>query len=267
MTLKQLFRDYALEKTIGKVILRDALQRELEGYQAAEWVVCHSQWAAESVMREYAIPAAKIRTIVPGANIDFVVFQHWYNTASMHLRQPHEPLRLLFIGKYWDRKGLDRLLETLLILQQKTRQVKLQVMGCDRNTLPVHLQNLPDVEWLGFVNKRTDTERFLQITGNADVGCLLSRAEAGGMVLREYHALGLIVMGPDVGGAPEHLFSDAGKAFPPESSAEEIANWIYTLATDYELYRKLRVRAWEKRQRATWETSVKQWREILPRNR
>lgn len=264
MTLQQLFVDYQIVATIGKSIAADALAREKEGYQSAELIVCHSQWAANSVVKDYGINASKVKAIVPGANIDRSALVAWQEQATMRLRLPDEPLKLIFVGKYWDRKGLDRLLEALLLVNQQTSKVQLQVMGCERSSLPAHLQNVSGVEWLGFINKRTEMKRFLDTVASADVGCLLSRAEAGGMALREYHALGLIVLGTAVGGAPEHMFADAGHAFAADATAEQIAEWVVKLASNMEYYRQLRQAAWQRRQQATWLETVRQWRTILP---
>lgn len=264
MTLKQLFVDYQIDATIGKSIAADALAREKAGYQAAVLVVCHSRWAANSVVNDYGVEASKVKVIVPGANIDRTALMAWQEQSSMRLRLPGEPLKLIFVGKYWDRKGLDRLLEALLLVNRQKQQVHLQVMGCERSTLPAHLQNVNGVEWLGFINKRTEMQRFLDTVASADVGCLLSRAEAGGMALREYHALGLIVLGTAVGGAPEHMFPDAGQSFTAEATVEEIAAWIVKLTNDMEYYRQLREAAWQRRLQATWLETVRQWRTILP---
>jgi glycosyltransferase involved in cell wall biosynthesis len=195
MTLKQLFDFYQQRNSVGPVIAQEALQREKEGYQAAELVVCHSHWAAQSVIEEYGIKAEKVKAIVPGANLDRETYQRWYLKALQPVRTSDQPLRLVFIGKYWDRKGLDRLLEAVQFVQQQGRKIELSVMGCRREELPAHLRETAHVTWLGFLDKRTEMTRFLNLVTQADMGCLLSRAEAGGMVLREYHALGLVVLG------------------------------------------------------------------------
>ncbi|MFO0813398.1 MAG: glycosyltransferase family 4 protein [Gemmatales bacterium] len=264
MTLLQLFDEYGDRERIGPAIARDALAREKEGYQAAEKVVCHSRWAAESVINDYGVAPDKVHAIIPGANLNRKTLLHWQENFPGRTRQPGEPLKLIFIGKYWDRKGLDRLLEALLLVQQHSSSIELKVLGCEKQSLPAHLQNVPNVEWLGFIDKRKELPRFLQLLAEADVGCLLSRAEAGGMVLREYHAAGLIVMGPRVGGAPEHLFSEAGQAFPPSATPLEVADWLLRLMHDQDYYHVLRNAAWACRHLATWDETVRQWRTIMP---
>lgn len=177
----------------------------------------------------------------------------------MPTRQQGDPLKLVFVGKYWDRKGLDRLLAAMHIVQQQAKPIQLTVIGCQRNDLPDNLRDVPDVTWIDFIDKRTELPRFIETVSDADIGCLLSRAEAGGMVLREFHALGLIVMGTAVGGSPEHLFEDAGRIFSTTAIGEEIAKWLIHLINHPDELTDLRTRAWSKRTLATWDESVRQW--------
>src|SRR5260221_7507495 len=193
MTLLQLFDFYQQRNTVGGHIAQEALTREKEGYQAAELIVCHSHWAAQSVM-DYGIDAKKVHVVVPGANLDRDAYRAWESSRRLVVgsgqqnrqgdkgtrRQgdekpisdfplpPHlpvslssDPLRLVFVGKYWQRKGLDRLLEALQIVHRRGMPVQLQVIGCDRLDLPVHLRQTPNVEWLGFLDKRRELARFL----------------------------------------------------------------------------------------------------------
>jgi glycosyltransferase involved in cell wall biosynthesis len=267
MTLRQLFEEYQQRGTVGSAIAKEALAREKEGYQAAELVVCHSHWAARSVIQDYGIDVARVKSVVPGANLDRDAYRAWDQKTpprQTNSADPNAPLRLIFIGKYWHRKGLDRLCDALQLVQQQKVPFHLQVLGCRQEDLPLPLRHTPHVEWLGFIDKRRETERFLQLVANADVGCLLSRAEAGGMALREYHALGLVVMGPAVGGAPEHLFADAGKAFGPDDPPAAIAEWLVKLRQNPEDWKRLRERAWQRRHEALWDHTVQQWHAFWP---
>lgn len=263
MTLKQLFEFYQVGSSIGSAIAREAIERERVGYQSAELMVGHSRWAAQSIIQDYGISPEKVHAIIPGANLDRTTYLQWYSTATCRMRNPHDPLKLIFVGKYWDRKGLDRLLEALKLVHAEGKRYELTVMGCQRSTLPAHLQDVPNVNWVGFLDKSKEAQRFFDLVASADVGCLLSRAEAGGMVLREYHALGLIVMGTAVGGSPEHMFADAGKAFVPDDDAETIARWIVQLIDDHAFYASLREAAWKHRLQATWDETVQHWRTLL----
>lgn len=265
-TLRQLFDYYGLRPTIGKRIAADALEREAGGYAAAAGVIAHSHWAAESVIREYGINPDRVHVVVPGANLDPEAYRAWAvnvppGSGGDSVRAP----RLVFVGKYWYRKGLDRLLEALQITRAAGGTVELRVIGCARESLPAQLRNTPGVEWAGFVHKHRDPERFIRLVAECDAGCLLSRAEAGGIALREYHALGLAVLGPDTGGAPDHMFSDAAIMIKPDANAEMIANQLLELEREPKRLAVLRQVARARRHEALWETSVANLEAVLCR--
>lgn len=267
MTLLQLFDFYQQRSTVGHAIAQEAVQREKAGYQSASVVVCHSRWAAESVIRDYGTSSDKVKVVVPGANLDRDAYFAWDKEAEeRHAKElnSNPPLKLVFIGKYWQRKGLDRLLEALQLAHKRGFLAHLTVIGCQKTDLPSHLQETPNVEWLGFLDKRFQFNQFLDIVSSADIGCLLSRAEAGGMALREFHALGLVVMGPDVGGAVDHLFRDIDSSFKPEDPPERIADWLVDVRSDGQRWGELRRCAWERRAEALWDHSVKQWQAFWP---
>jgi glycosyltransferase involved in cell wall biosynthesis len=256
-TLLQLFDHYGIRSTIGRSIARDALEREREGYQRASGIVMHSRWAAASVVRDYGIAPAKVAVVVPGANID-----HRASECSMgrhRAASPREggPLRLVFVGRNPARKGLDRLLRAFRIARSRGAKCALRVIGCAPGELPKELRTIPGVEWLGFVDKWRDAARFLQAVGECDVGCLLSRAEAGGIGLREYHALGLAVIGPDVGGSPDHVIREAAELVSPDASDEEIAELLVNLAQDRDRVQRMRDLSWEHRAEMHWSASMR----------
>ena len=132
-TLLQLFDHYRLRRTIGHRVAREALARERDGYHAAAGIVTHSQWAADSVRDHYGVPLERIHVAVPGANIERAPYERWESRA-----QPAStggPLRLVFIGKDWYRKGLDRLLEALSVARARGFRGSLRIIGCDRQSL------------------------------------------------------------------------------------------------------------------------------------
>lgn len=268
MTLVQLFDFYQERSTIGRAIAREAMEREKEGYQAAETVVCFSNWAAQSVIGQYQVEPGKVKVVLPGANIDRDTYYKWDGQVrqSRRPRKPDDPLQLIFVGKYWKRKGLDRLLEAIILAQKQGVHAHLKIMGCPQSDLPQHLQHVPDVQWLGFINKRHELPKFLDVVSQADIGCLLSRAEAGGMAMREYHACGLAVMGPKVDGAVEGMLPGTGRAFGPTETPEAIAQWLVELNRNPEQFMTLRENAWNQRHEALWDTTVKGFRAFWPLN-
>ena len=76
-TLEQLFEYYGLAKIVPEWVRRDAIAREQVQYAAAEGVICHSAWTAESVRNAYAIDDSKIHVVSCGANLDLAALGIW----------------------------------------------------------------------------------------------------------------------------------------------------------------------------------------------
>ena len=256
-TLRQLFTEYGVGSSIGRRIAREALDREREGYRAAAGVIMHSSWAARSVVDDYGVDAEKVHAVVPGANVDTEAYQRWEQRKLERERTPNDgPLRLVFVGKYWHRKGLDRLLAALEAARDLGLKATLRVIGCPKESVPPELRRVAGVEWIGFVDKRREIDRFLDLVGECDVGCLLSRAEAGGVALREYAALGLLTLGTDVGGAGEHAGAETSVLIGPTATAEMIGRALFEMLADRAKFQAARKRAWETRATALWAASV-----------
>jgi glycosyltransferase involved in cell wall biosynthesis len=264
-TLLQLFDHYGIRKDVGTRIAADALAREEEGYRRSAGVIVHSHWAADSVVRDYRIDPGKVHVVVPGANLDPVEYARWESAQTRgdgDGRSP--PLRLVFVGKDWRRKGLDRLLRGLRQARAASSRATLRVIGCPRESLPPELASVEGVEWYGFVDKGAQPGRFLDAVGECDVGCLLSRAEAGGMSVREYHALGLAVLGTQAGGSPEHALSEASVLVPVDAGDADIADILRSLERDRARLERMRRTAWEQRHSVLWEAAVAHIRHFWP---
>lgn len=267
-TLQQLFDYYGQRPLIGRRIAREAIAREREGYHAASGIIAHSRWAARSVLSDYGVPPARVHIVVPGANIVQTAYASWEEEEEQRRAAQSDrergPIRLVFVGKHWHRKGLDRLLRALALARRAGSLATLRVIGCPRETLPAQLRNTEGVEWIGFLNKRDGggTSAFLRALSECDIGCLLSRAEAGGIAFREYHALGLPVIGTDTGGAPDHMLPGASIIISTDATDEEIARVILELGTDAARLKALQDSARQQRHLALWDESVRRIKAI-----
>jgi glycosyltransferase involved in cell wall biosynthesis len=130
--------------------------------------------------------------------------------------------------------------------------------------LPEHLRATEGVEWVGFIKKHAEADRFLRMVGECDVGCLLSRAEAGGIAFREYHALGLAVVGTDTGGVAEHTLPQASILVSPDATIEEIAATLLALERDEPRRAALRDAAWRLRHTVSWAETVRRIASFWP---
>ena len=255
-TLSQLFDDYGVRATIRADVAADALEREADGYRSAHAIVVHSAWARRAVLAVGGIDAERVHVVVPGANLDAAALGRWAAAHRPSPRRAGEPLRLVFVGRHPVRKGLDRLLAAVGLARAGGVDVRLDVIGTRPQEVAPDLRGVGGTTWHGPIDKARDPGRFMAVVGGAHVGCLLSRAEAGGIGLREYHALGLAVLGPDVGGSPDHVLHEAAVLVRPEASEAEVAALLSGLAADHERVDAMREVSWRRRDEVSWGHAV-----------
>lgn len=257
-TMPHYLQGYGLGTAIGGWMQRDILRRERDGYAQATGLITHSHWAARSLIDDYGIAPAKVHVVVPGANLDPLVYEAWAAGRAAPVVDASQPLRLVFVGKAPLRKGLDRLIRAFHIARAAGADCTLRIIGCTPDKVPIELREVSGVEWRGFIHKQQDARGYLDAVADCDVGCLLSHAEAGGMCLREFHALGLAVIAPDVGGSPDHVIREAACLVKPEASDAEIATLLLGLSRDRQQVQALRDISWARRHEVLWAHSVAQ---------
>ncbi len=254
-TLTQLWDTYGQRGKLSRGVAERAMAWEREGYARAEGVIVNSTWAQQSVVADYGVPVERTAVVLQAANLEPDGYDAW---AARHT--PAEvgdgPLRLVFVGNDWRRKGLDRLLHAVARVNAGRQRVQVDVLGLTAGDVPPELAAVRHVTWHGFVDKRRDQDRMLDLLGRADVGCLLSRAEAGGNCLREFHATGLAVLGTSAGGAGEQVIADAAWLVAPDESVDEVADRLRHLAGAPDEVAARKARSWAQRTDALWPATL-----------
>jgi glycosyltransferase involved in cell wall biosynthesis len=265
-TLDQLFNYYGIASFVPKAVREDALSREKDQYEASNGVICHTRWAAASVVETYGINPSKVHTVLCGANLDPAAVSRWekkITNGSAGRSEIKRALKLVFVGKEWHRKGLDRLIRAMKLAQGRGAALELLVLGVKPAGLPKELTSDQAITWGGFVDKGRAASEFISLVASCDVGCLLSRAEAGGMSLREFARLGLPTIAPDTGGSPEFAVPEATHLVAPDAPDEVIADILTRLATVTGLLERQRQAAMETRHLAGWEQAISALSPIL----
>ncbi|MEY2703630.1 MAG: hypothetical protein RLY43_2269 [Bacteroidota bacterium] len=262
-TLIQLFELYNVNTIIGKHIIKSSLKLEKLGYERADKIFVHSNWCKESLVNDYLISENKIFVVQPGANIFPETYLKFQN-SSKSLMDKDGPLKLIFIGKEPVRKGLDRLLLALKYAQNLGASITLRVIGCDKSELKLSDDMLPEfVEWVGFLDKSKSFDEYFSLISECDLGCLLSKAEAGGICLREFHALGLAVMYSEVGGSPEHVIGEASIGISANMSIEEIGETLIYYSNNREKINSLKVNSINNSSTMLWSSTVSLINDII----
>jgi glycosyltransferase involved in cell wall biosynthesis len=178
-------------------------------------VTTWSHWAAASVVRDYGVPAGRVRVIRPGARLD-------------RFRPPEGgrpaggPVRLLFVGGDFERKGGYDLLEAMTRLGPAA-ELDIVTAAAPRWSPPgtrVHTG-------LGH-----GSAELFELYQRADVFVVPSRGDVYGLVYPEAMACGLPLVGCDVGAARELVIPGETGLLVPPGSPPALAAALRTLVED-----------------------------------
>lgn len=254
-TLIQLFEDYGIGRAVSKRIRHEALQRERDQYQIAKHVCCMSRWAAAAVVGYYGVTPDRVHVIGGGANVAADG-----DLAGLKRDEPRNvrPIRLGFMGKDWDRKGLPFLLEVAETLQAMGCATVVSAGGFAAESGPKH----PQLEAVGFIDKQKDPQRFSAFIRSCHVGCLFSDAEAYGLSNLEFLRLGVPVVTWSVGGMADTVPEGCGNVFSKGETAIVVASWIRAHVVDEAAYSALLANVDRNAEHVTWDRVVARMREV-----
>jgi glycosyltransferase involved in cell wall biosynthesis len=254
-TTKQVFESYGINQKVGKNFQTEVLARETRNFQKAKRIICMARWAAESVINDYGIDPGKVFVVPGGANLEEALLQQLPSVSP----PPFQPLQLGFIGKDWQRKGLPLLLAVAEELHRRGYPVQVPVIGPPASELPSH----PLLQPLGFLDKHTDLEKFVETVRSFHFGCLFSQAEAFGISNRECLRLGVPVLSLRVGGIPDTVPNGLGHLFEADVQPQTIADTIETYLQSPEKYIALREKILSRSDEFTWARAVRKMESIF----
>jgi phosphatidylinositol alpha-mannosyltransferase len=163
--------------------------------------------------------------------------------------RPHPELRLLFVGRAEERKGLPVLLRAFEALRGAGVDARLTVAGATREEVEPLLLEPDGVEVAGRVS---DEEKW-ELLGGADVLCAPSLGgESFGMVLTEAFASGTPVVASDIAGYRDVVRDGHDGLLVPVGDAVELGESLRGLALDPGLRSGMAAAAAERAQRFAW---------------
>lgn len=205
-----------------------------------------------TAVRPY-FPDASFQVIPNGVDTEL------YRPLRHDEARPAGPPRILFMGRFDPRNGLDTMLEAARILQDEGRDFVLQVVG-DGPLRPVYHRQARGlgiwdrIEWLGLLDK--ERPRLYREATVFACPCVLA---SFGVVLLEAMASGTPIVCADNIGFRQVIRDGAPGRFAAPGDAGELAAGIGALLDDAELRRD-----WAGRGRAIAVESYS-WREIARR--
>jgi glycosyltransferase involved in cell wall biosynthesis len=254
-TYRQLFGAYGYGRTLSESLMSEALEYEVQAFRSAKWIVTWQPWAMRSLVNDYGIPAEKCISILPAPN-----FPVYPGVRPLPEGSPGRgrPFVIGFIGKDWRRKGLETIVKVARILKQMGWKVEIRAMGFAPEECPFRTE----VDCQGFFGFERKRDSFGEFLHGCDVGCLFSSAEAMGLAILEFLAVGVPVAGFTVDGLNDVLPAEAGFRFSPDASPEHIASAFNEYLRDSGKQEAFRSNAIDFASMLNWERCIGEFEEL-----
>ncbi len=224
-------------QTLASVSRRQARAAGLAAARAVDLAVYSSHWAAASATRDYGLAADQVAVVPFGANL--AVAPDRVDVDSSISRRLTGPLRLLWIGVEWERKGGQFTLQVADALRRIAGDVQLSLVGV---APPAGTTVPPWVTVEGFLSKRDPLEsrRLAMLLAQADFFVMPSRAEAYGLVYAEAAAYGVPAAALRTGGVLTIIEDGVtGLLFGNDADPEAWAGRLHALARDRTAYQAM----------------------------
>ncbi len=201
----------------------DAWRIEREVCRNCDRLVFTSDWAASQAIGAGA-PVGKVAVVPYGANLEV---RHSEEDVTAWARQRgSNPVRLLFVGVDWARKGAPKAIEVARCLRDHGSDARLTIVGC----VPPQGESLPDfVDGIGFISKESTEgrERIAALYRDSHFLIVPTLAEAFGLVFAEASAFGVPSLSHRVGGVTAIVRDGVnGRLFAMEEPVIEWAAWL-----------------------------------------
>ncbi len=193
-------------------------------YNAATAIVTWCEWAKNSLVNNYGIPADKIAVIPPGVDL-----KQWHFKREHIEPVAKNPLRLLFVGGDFARKGGYTLLEAFL--NGLDRDFTLDIVTKDTSLK----QELTGIENIRVHYDLTpNSQRLKQLYAQADIFVFPTQADCLPSAISEAMAAGLPVIATNVGALCEQVEHGVNGLIVPPSDATALAIALQTLKNNPE---------------------------------
>ncbi len=240
---------------------RQGQEQESAALARAALAVFPSEWAARSAIEQHGADPSIVAVVPFGANMGR------NNTRDEVLgwidQRPTNRLRLLFVGRHWERKGGDLVIATALCLIAHGHQVTVDVVGCD---VPSEYREIPWIRAHGLLHQTKPAEmvKLKRLYAEAHFLFVPSRAEAYGFTFTEANAFGVPPVSTNTGGIPA-IIRDGhnGLLLPLNAEPSDYADAIVGVFSDQARYREMCRRAFtEFEQRLNWHAFTRKFIEL-----
>ncbi|MDQ6671984.1 MAG: glycosyltransferase family 4 protein [Chloroflexota bacterium] len=195
---------------------------------SADGLVAWSEWTRRSLIDDYAVDPDRVRVLAPGAARSFFEIGD-SRCAAAPVAEPSDPVRLLFVGGDFHRKGGPALLDWM----------RTSAAGqCE-----LHLVTQAQLPWQPNVfvhnNLQANSPELQKLFAKADVFVLPSMADCLAVVLMEASAAGLPIITTDVGALSEAVRPGESGLLVPAGDSSALDAALTALTSDSQRRRRL----------------------------
>lgn len=196
----------------------------------SDLIIKSSRWAANSVKSDYGISEEKIAVIEFGCSL---------NKDEITPIMPYEDgkLRVLFSGVEWERKGASIAIDTIKCLNEMGVDATLCLVGIRPQCIPIEYQNLPFVEYVGYLDKNNldESRKYACLYRKCHLLLVPTKAECAGIVFAEASAYGMPILTHDTGGIESYVINGLnGYRLPLGSTPWQFATKIKQMIVEKE---------------------------------
>jgi glycosyltransferase involved in cell wall biosynthesis len=228
ITFRLLIDYYPNFTNLSKFSIREAELVERKAFSNASALIFSSGWAVNSALTDYNIPEPKVHMISFGANMDLIP-----ERDDVIHKTINGPVKLLFLGVDWIRKGGDIVFNAFKQLQDQGVDVELTVCGC------IPPENNPKMTVIPFLNKNneTDFKKLYQIFLETHFLFVPSKSDCTPIVFCEASAFGIPVLTSNAGGISSVVYNGInGYTLPVEAHFSEFSEIIHSYVTHEKNY-------------------------------
>lgn len=239
----------------GHTLVKECLSR-------CRLAIFSSNWAAQTALRLYGANQDKVKVVPFGANISYQFSLE--DIRRIIKNRSRHTCKLLFIGKYWERKGGDIVFKVVNTLHQAGHSVELNFLGCNP---PKNVKIPHYIKCHGFISKSTPEgmKKIINLFQDSHLLFVPSRAEAYGIVFCEANAFGLPCLASNVGGISTIVKNGInGMTFESNARIEDYCNYILELMQNYSHYEDLALSSFNEYQtRLNWNVATQTVKKLI----
>jgi glycosyltransferase involved in cell wall biosynthesis len=202
--------------------IKRALYRRV--FNSASALTTWSQWAKDSLRDDYGIDPERVTVVAPGTSLDLFPFG-----VTPRAADPGRPVRILFVGGDFERKGGPELLACMRAGLAERCELHVVTRQPVPETPGVHV----------YSNIGPNDPRLLALYRDADIFALPTHADCLAVVLGEAMAAGLPIVTTAVGAQPEAVRDGHSGIIIAPGDVDALGRALRRLADDPELRRAM----------------------------